>query len=191
MERCAPATTRMSFSVMAPDRRSRPRWEPQPTAHRAAAESRPGEIGAWLIAIFLVPVTITVHGVLMLTAPDETMQRIHLSFFLKGVTMTGAALIFTRLGVAATASKPLIDPSHSNEERPTAAMVTRATRCPQPLVLLAPPSAGEVYGIGVHLLHRDPDSRLTKAPLRPDLRRGGRPGPDAGRTDRGPRDLPR
>jgi putative oxidoreductase len=67
--------------------------------------NRYARLGAWLIAIFLVPVTITVHGVLMLTAPDEAMQRIQLSFFLKGVTMTGAALIFTQLGVAATASK--------------------------------------------------------------------------------------
>lgn len=57
-------------------------------------------LGAWLIVLFLVPVTITVHGVLMVTAPDETMRRIQLSFFLKGVTMTGAALIFTQLGVS-------------------------------------------------------------------------------------------
>ncbi|MFN2426668.1 MAG: DoxX family membrane protein [Candidatus Binatia bacterium] len=56
-------------------------------------------LGAWLIAIFLVPVTIIVHGVLMMTAPDEAMQRIQLSFFLKGLTMTGAALIFTQVGV--------------------------------------------------------------------------------------------
>lgn len=52
------------------------------------------------IAIFLVPVTVTVHGVLMMTAPDETMQRIQLSFFLKGITMAGAALIFTQVGVS-------------------------------------------------------------------------------------------
>lgn len=57
-------------------------------------------LGAWLIAIFLVPVTVAVHGVLMVTAPDEVMQRIQLSFFLKGITMTGAALIFSQVGVA-------------------------------------------------------------------------------------------
>ncbi len=57
-------------------------------------------LGAWLLAIFLVPVTVSVHGVLMMTAPDEAMQRIQLSFFLKGVTMTGAALIFAQLGVS-------------------------------------------------------------------------------------------
>jgi putative oxidoreductase len=56
-------------------------------------------LGGWLIAVFLVPVTITVHGVAMLTAPDAAMQQIQTSFFLKGVTMTGAALLITQLGV--------------------------------------------------------------------------------------------
>jgi putative oxidoreductase len=56
-------------------------------------------LGAWLIAIFLVPVTITVHGYLMVNAPDEANRQAQLSFFLKGVAMTGAALLFTQLGV--------------------------------------------------------------------------------------------
>jgi uncharacterized membrane protein YphA (DoxX/SURF4 family) len=56
-------------------------------------------LGAWLIAVFLVPVTITVHGVGMLTAPDRQMQQIQTSFFLKGVAMTGAALLITQLDV--------------------------------------------------------------------------------------------
>jgi putative oxidoreductase len=56
-------------------------------------------LGAWLIVLFLVPVTITVHGVAMVTAADPQMQAIQLSFFLKGVTMTGAALLITQLGV--------------------------------------------------------------------------------------------
>jgi uncharacterized membrane protein YphA (DoxX/SURF4 family) len=56
-------------------------------------------LGAWLIAIFLVPVTITVHGYLLLHAPDEANRQIQLSFFLKGITMTGAALLITQLGV--------------------------------------------------------------------------------------------
>jgi uncharacterized membrane protein len=64
--------------------------------------NRSPRLGAWLIAIFLVPVTITVHGVLMLTAPDSQMQAIQTSFFLKGVTMTGAALLITQLGVTAS-----------------------------------------------------------------------------------------
>lgn len=62
--------------------------------------NRMPRLGAWLIALFLVPVTIVVHGVLMVNATDESMRQIQLSFFLKGMTMTGAALIFTQLGVA-------------------------------------------------------------------------------------------
>jgi hypothetical protein len=46
-----------------------------------------------------VPVTVTVHGWLMLHAPDEASRQIQISFFLKGVTMTGAALLITQLGV--------------------------------------------------------------------------------------------
>jgi hypothetical protein len=36
----------------------------------------------------------------MVTAPDGIMRQMQLSFFLKGVTMAGAALIFTQVGVA-------------------------------------------------------------------------------------------
>ena len=63
------------------------------------ATNRYPRLGAWLIVVFLVPVTITVHGVGMLTAPDPQMQRIQTSFFLKGVAMAGAALLITQLGV--------------------------------------------------------------------------------------------
>jgi uncharacterized membrane protein YphA (DoxX/SURF4 family) len=57
-------------------------------------------LGAWLIVLFLVPVTITVHGVAMVADPDARMRQIQLSFFLKGVAMAGAALLITQLGVA-------------------------------------------------------------------------------------------
>jgi len=57
------------------------------------------ELGGWLIFLFLVPVTIVVHGVAMLTTPDPLMARIQTSFFLKGVAMAGAALLITQLGV--------------------------------------------------------------------------------------------
>lgn len=63
-------------------------------------------LGGWLIAIFLVPVTITVHGVAMVTAPEAQMRAIQLSFFLKGVAMTGAALLITQLGVRSTDRGP-------------------------------------------------------------------------------------
>jgi len=63
------------------------------------ATNRMPRLGAWLIVLFLVPVTITVHGVDMVSNPDQRMRAIQLSFFLKGVTMTGAALLITQLGV--------------------------------------------------------------------------------------------
>jgi uncharacterized membrane protein len=56
-------------------------------------------LGAWLIVVFLVPVTIAVHGVAMVADPEQRMRAAQLSFFLKGVTMTGAALLITQLGV--------------------------------------------------------------------------------------------
>ncbi len=56
-------------------------------------------LGGWLIAIFLVPVTFTVHGVEMLTAESAEMQAIQMSFFLKGLAMTGGALLISQLGV--------------------------------------------------------------------------------------------
>jgi uncharacterized membrane protein YphA (DoxX/SURF4 family) len=63
------------------------------------ATNRYPRLGGWLIALFLVPVTVTVHGVAMVTAPEAQMRAIQLSFFLKGLAMTGAALLITQLGV--------------------------------------------------------------------------------------------
>ena len=62
---------------------------------------RHARLGAWLIVAFLVPVTFTVHGVEMVIAESAEMRAIQLSFFLKGLTMTGAALLMTQLGVRA------------------------------------------------------------------------------------------
>lgn len=62
--------------------------------------NRMPELGGWLIFLFLVPVTIVVHGVAMATTPDPVMARIQTSFFLKGVAMAGSALLISQLGVA-------------------------------------------------------------------------------------------
>jgi putative oxidoreductase len=64
--------------------------------------NRAPRLGAWLLILFLVPVTITVHGVAMVTATDPTMRAMQTSFFLKGVTMAGAALLITQLGAGGT-----------------------------------------------------------------------------------------
>jgi putative oxidoreductase len=62
------------------------------------ANIRP-QLGAWLIVSFLLPVTLTVHGVGIVTAPDEMVRGIQISMFLKGLAMTGGALLITQLGV--------------------------------------------------------------------------------------------
>jgi putative oxidoreductase len=63
------------------------------------ASDRSPRLGAWLIVLFLIPVTVTVHGTAMVSDPDARMRAIQLSFFLKGVAMCGAALLITQLGV--------------------------------------------------------------------------------------------
>lgn len=60
---------------------------------------RSARLGGWLIALFLIPVTFTVHGVEMLMAETAEMQAIQLSFFLKGLAMTGGALLISQFGV--------------------------------------------------------------------------------------------
>jgi uncharacterized membrane protein len=61
--------------------------------------NRYSRLGGWLLVLFLVPVTITVHGYETVTTADPRMQSIQVSFFLKGLAMTGAALLITQLGV--------------------------------------------------------------------------------------------
>lgn len=56
-------------------------------------------LGAWLIIVFLIPVTITVHGYWMVVDPDPRTRAMQVSFFLKGLAMIGGALLITQLGV--------------------------------------------------------------------------------------------
>ena len=52
--------------------------------------------GAWLIVLFLVPVTLTMHNFWAVTDPVQAgMQKI---MFLKNLSMLGAALMITYLG---------------------------------------------------------------------------------------------
>ena len=62
-------------------------------------------LGAWLIVLFLVPVTIVVHGTAMLTLPDALMRAINVSMFLKGLAMIACALFITQFGVSASDSR--------------------------------------------------------------------------------------
>jgi putative oxidoreductase len=58
--------------------------------------NRAPRLGAWLIVLFLIPVTFTVHGYEMIAAETADMRGIQMSFFLKGLAMTGGALLITQ-----------------------------------------------------------------------------------------------
>jgi uncharacterized membrane protein YphA (DoxX/SURF4 family) len=62
-------------------------------------------LGAWLLVAFLIPVTVTVHGLGIFTAPDALMRSIQTSMFFKGLAMIGAALLVTQLGVQSGAGR--------------------------------------------------------------------------------------
>src|SRR5664279_1726513 len=52
--------------------------------------------GAWLLVIFLVPVTIVMHNFWAITDPmAKTMQQI---MFMKNISMLGAAILITHFG---------------------------------------------------------------------------------------------
>jgi putative oxidoreductase len=54
------------------------------------------KLGAWLIALFLVPVTLTMHRFWGVT--DPVMGKIQLVMFMKNVSMLGAALLISQFG---------------------------------------------------------------------------------------------
>ena len=60
-------------------------------------------LGGWLIVIFLVPVTIVVHGT-GIFQPDPVMSGVNVSMFLKGLAMIGCALLITQFGVRVPAA---------------------------------------------------------------------------------------
>jgi putative oxidoreductase len=61
-------------------------------------------LGGWLIVLFLVPVTIVVHGTAMLTLADPVMRAVNVSMFLKGLAMIACALLITQFGVKPAAT---------------------------------------------------------------------------------------
>jgi len=56
-------------------------------------------LGAWLLIIFLIPVTFVVHGYEMIYAEGEAMRAIQQASFIKGFSLIGAALLITQIGV--------------------------------------------------------------------------------------------
>jgi len=55
-----------------------------------------GKLGAWLLVLFVVPVTLTMHN--FWAVKDPMMQQIQMAMFLKNISMLGAALFFTQIG---------------------------------------------------------------------------------------------
>jgi putative oxidoreductase len=55
-----------------------------------------GKLGAWLLVLFLVPVTLTMHN--FWAVKDPMMQQIQMAMFLKNISMLGSALFFTQIG---------------------------------------------------------------------------------------------
>jgi putative oxidoreductase len=56
-------------------------------------------LGGWLIVLFLIPVTMVVHGTAMFADPSPIMRAVNVSFFLKGLAMIACALFITQFGV--------------------------------------------------------------------------------------------
>ena len=54
------------------------------------------KIGAWLIVLFLVPVTLKMHNFWAVT--DPMMRGVQMALFMKNVSMLGAALLITHFG---------------------------------------------------------------------------------------------
>ena len=54
------------------------------------------KIGAWLLVLFLVPVTLTMHN--FWAVPDPMMRGMQMAMFMKNVSMLGAALLITHFG---------------------------------------------------------------------------------------------
>lgn len=53
-------------------------------------------LGAWLIVLFLVPVTLVMHQ--FWTVRDPTMAQMQLNMFMKNVSMLGGALLISQFG---------------------------------------------------------------------------------------------
>jgi putative oxidoreductase len=55
------------------------------------------KLGGWLIVLFLVPVTLTMHN--FWAVQDPMQAQMQMIMFMKNVSMLGAALIISQLGV--------------------------------------------------------------------------------------------
>ena len=54
------------------------------------------KLGAWLVVLFLVPVTLMMHK--FWAVPDPMMAQIQMMMFMKNLSMLGGALLITQFG---------------------------------------------------------------------------------------------
>ncbi|KZN30524.1 hypothetical protein N480_06085 [Pseudoalteromonas luteoviolacea S2607] len=66
-------------------------------------------LGGWLLVLFLLPVTLVVHGYEMLYAELEVVRALQQAHFLKGFALIGAALLITQIGVSQQAVKSKVN----------------------------------------------------------------------------------
>jgi putative oxidoreductase len=69
-----------------------------------------GKLGAWLLVLFLVPVTFTMHN--FWAVKDPMMQQIQMAMFLKNISMLGSALFFTQIGTGPLSLDSRHAPAH-------------------------------------------------------------------------------
>ncbi len=54
------------------------------------------KVGAWLLVLFLVPVTVMMHN--FWAVHDPMMAQVHMAMFMKNVAMLGGALLISQFG---------------------------------------------------------------------------------------------
>ena len=69
-----------------------------------------GKLGAWLLVLFLLPVTLTMHN--FWAVKDPMMQQIQMAMFLKNFSMLGSALFFTQIGTGPLSLDSRRAPAH-------------------------------------------------------------------------------
>ena len=69
-----------------------------------------GRLGAWLLVLFLLPVTFTMHN--FWAVKDPMMQQIQMAMFLKNISMLGSALFFTQIGTGPLSLDSRRAPAH-------------------------------------------------------------------------------
>src|SRR6266446_9978625 len=55
-----------------------------------------GKLGAWLLVLFLVPVTLTMHN--FWAVKDPMMAQVHMAMFMKNLGLLGGALLISQFG---------------------------------------------------------------------------------------------